>query len=248
MTSESFNRPVPLEGGHDLSAFDCGDQRLNDYLRKYALANHQNRSARTYVAMRGERVVGFYTLAAGSVGREETPRRVAEGLGRYPVPVILLARLAVDAGEQGRGLGGGLLKDAILRSCARRRHYWRSGTSHARQRRFRACLLHALWFRAVAHRPLAPVSFDEGHLEDAQAMTTGWSGDRWPQSNEGRYRFRNCTRAPRLRHTRKQNCLCKPFWPYFRARTSSIVRARTLSSPETFASPTTMSGGSPTSE
>jgi GNAT superfamily N-acetyltransferase len=117
MTSEPLHRPVPLESGHDLSAFDCGDQRLNDYLRKYALVNHQNRSARTYVAMRGERVVGFYTLAAGSVGREETPRRVAEGLGRYPVPVILLARLAVDTSEQGRGLGGGLLKDAILRAA-----------------------------------------------------------------------------------------------------------------------------------
>ncbi len=90
MTSESLLKPVPLESGHDLSAFDCGNQRLDDYLAKYALVNHQNRSARTYVAMRGERVVGFYTLAAGSVGREETPRRVAEGLGRYPVPVILL--------------------------------------------------------------------------------------------------------------------------------------------------------------
>jgi GNAT superfamily N-acetyltransferase len=67
--------------------------------------------------MRGERVVGYYTLAAGSVGREETPQRVAKGLGQYPVPVILLARLAVDVGEQGHGLGGGLVKDAILRAA-----------------------------------------------------------------------------------------------------------------------------------
>ena len=117
MTSDSLRKPVPLASGHDLAAFDCGDVRLNDYLRKYALLNHQNRSARTYVAIRGERVAGFYTLAAGSVGREETPRRVAEGLGGYPVPVILLARLAVDTREQGRGLGGGLLKDAILRAA-----------------------------------------------------------------------------------------------------------------------------------
>ncbi len=100
-----------------MSGFDCGEQRLNDYLRKYALVNHQNRSARTYVALRGERVVGFYTVAAGSVGREETPRPVAEGLEKYPVPVILLARLAVDVSEQGLGLGGELLKDAILRAA-----------------------------------------------------------------------------------------------------------------------------------
>jgi GNAT superfamily N-acetyltransferase len=115
--TQPIHKPVPLDKGHDLSTFDCGLQRLNDYLRKYALTNHQNRSARTYVALRSERVVGYYTLAAGSVGREETPRRVAQGLGQYPVPVILLARLAVDLGEQGRGLGSGLVKDAILRAA-----------------------------------------------------------------------------------------------------------------------------------
>ena len=117
MMTQPIRKPVPLEKGHDLAVFDCGVQRLNDYLRKYALTNHQNRSARTYVALRGERVVGYYTLAAGSVGREEAPRRVAQGLGQYPVPVILLARLAVDISEQGHGLGGGLLKDAILRAA-----------------------------------------------------------------------------------------------------------------------------------
>jgi predicted N-acetyltransferase YhbS len=115
--TELIRKPVALEKGHDYSAFDCGVQPLNDYLRKHALTNHQNRSARTYVAMRGERVVGYYTLAAGSVGREETPPRVAHGLGCNPVPVILLARLAVDIGEQGRGLGSGLVKDAILRAA-----------------------------------------------------------------------------------------------------------------------------------
>jgi len=115
--TQPIRKPVALEKGHDLSGFDCGVQQLNDYLGKYALTNHQNRSARTYVATRGERVVGYYSLAAGSVGREETPRRVAQGLGQYPVPVILLARLAVDASEQGHGLGNGLVKDAILRAA-----------------------------------------------------------------------------------------------------------------------------------
>jgi predicted N-acetyltransferase YhbS len=117
MTMQPIRSPRALDKGRDLSAFDCGVQPLNDYLRKYALLNHQSRAARTYVALRGEQVVAYYTLAAGSVGREETPRRVAQGLGRYPVPVILLARLAVDISEQGRGLGGGLVKDAILRAA-----------------------------------------------------------------------------------------------------------------------------------
>jgi predicted N-acetyltransferase YhbS len=66
--------------------------------------------------MRGDRIVGYYTLANGSVSRDEVPARVAQGLGRYPVPVTLLARLAVDVSEKGKGLGRGLLKDAVLRA------------------------------------------------------------------------------------------------------------------------------------
>ena len=110
--------PAPLEGRHDLSAFDCGVPALNNYLKKFALQNQQSQSARTYVATRGERVVGYYTLAAASARREETPARVAKGLAAHPIPVILLARLAVDAGEKGAGLGAGLLKDALLRAVA----------------------------------------------------------------------------------------------------------------------------------
>lgn len=90
---------------------------LNDYLRKYAFQNHRNRSARTYVATRGNQVVGYYTLAAGSVRREDVPPRVAKGLTNHPVPVILLARLAIDRAEQGKGLGSALLKDALLRTA-----------------------------------------------------------------------------------------------------------------------------------
>jgi GNAT superfamily N-acetyltransferase len=112
----SLARPVPLERVHDTAAFDCGVAALNQYLQKHALLNHQNRSARTYVALRDGRLVGYYTLAAGSVSRDQVPPRVAQGLGRYPVPVILLARLAVDVSERGRGLGRGLLHDALLRA------------------------------------------------------------------------------------------------------------------------------------
>jgi GNAT superfamily N-acetyltransferase len=112
----SLRSPTLLDATHDPSAFDCGVPALNDYLKKFALPNQGSQSARTYVAARGERVVGYYTLAAGSVRREETPTRVAKGLAAHPVPVILLARLAVDDTEKGKGLGAGLLKDALLRA------------------------------------------------------------------------------------------------------------------------------------
>lgn len=112
----SLSRPVPITKEHDPAPFDCGVEPLNEYLRQYALLNHQNRSSRTYVAMRGDRIVGYYTLANGSVSRDEVPARVAQGLGRYPVPITLLARLAVDISERGKGLGRGLLKDAVLRA------------------------------------------------------------------------------------------------------------------------------------
>ena len=79
---EPLETPSPIEKGHDVSRFDCGAAALNDFLRKYAFLNHQSRSARTYATTRGRRVVGYYILTAGSVRREETPGRVARGLGQ----------------------------------------------------------------------------------------------------------------------------------------------------------------------
>jgi predicted N-acetyltransferase YhbS len=113
----ALNDPVPLEERHDVSAFDCGVPALNNYLIKFALQNQRSQSARTYVATRGDSVVGYYTLAAAAARREETPARVAKGLAAHPVPVILLARLAVVGSEKGKGLGKGLLKDALLRAA-----------------------------------------------------------------------------------------------------------------------------------
>lgn len=105
--------PVPLDARHDLAAFDCEVPALNHYLKNFALQNQRSQAARTYVATRGNWVVGFYTLAAASARREETSTRVAKGLAAHPV--ILLARLAVDRTEKGRGIGAGLLKDALVR-------------------------------------------------------------------------------------------------------------------------------------
>ncbi len=116
MAKAALNPPVLLEVRHERAPFDCGVPALNTYLQRFALDNQRSQSGRTYVATRGERVVGYYTLAAASVRRGETPARVAKGLAAHAVPVVLLARLAVDVGEQGQGLGAGLLKDALLRS------------------------------------------------------------------------------------------------------------------------------------
>jgi GNAT superfamily N-acetyltransferase len=115
-TAETLNAPVLLTRGHDRSAFDCGIPALNEYLKQYALQNQKKHAARTYVGTRGHRVVGYYSLAYGSVTLEEAPQSVKSGLARHPIPVILLARLAVDTAERGRGIGAALLKDALLRT------------------------------------------------------------------------------------------------------------------------------------
>ncbi len=115
-TAEKLNPPVLLTKNHHRNPFDCGVPALTDYLKKYALQNQKKDAARTYVATRGNRIVGYYSLAYGSVSLEEAPQSVKSGLPRHPIPVILLARLAVDSIEQGRGLGAALLKDALLRT------------------------------------------------------------------------------------------------------------------------------------
>ena len=101
---------------HEVDGFDCGKEPQNGFLKRFALVNQRNGSSQTYVARRGQRVVGYYSLAVGSVMREKAPGRITKGLARHPVPVMLLTRLAVDFTEQGTGIGQGLLKDALLRT------------------------------------------------------------------------------------------------------------------------------------
>jgi GNAT superfamily N-acetyltransferase len=113
-----FSPVEKLTKEHDLSHFDCGKPSLNDWLKRFALTNQQNDSARTYVVHRTGRAVGYYSISAGSVRKEESPTRVAKGLAAHPIGVILLARLAVDLSEQGTGLGKMLLVDALTRAMA----------------------------------------------------------------------------------------------------------------------------------
>lgn len=99
----------------DLSTFDCGSRTLTTWLRRFAWLNQQADSAKTYVAARENGVVGYYALAAGSVHKHESPERIAKGLANHPIGVVLLARLAVDVTETGKGLGKALLFDALKR-------------------------------------------------------------------------------------------------------------------------------------
>lgn len=101
---------------HDPSGFDCGGhQSLNEWLKRFALTNQKSESSRTFVVHRHQSVVGYYSISTGSASVEEAPARVSKGLARHPIPVILLARLAIDQREKGTGLGKALLKDALLR-------------------------------------------------------------------------------------------------------------------------------------
>lgn len=102
---------------HDLARFDCGKRALNDWLVRYAWQNQRADAAQTYVACRGNRVAGYYSLVASSVRRSDAPERIVKGLANHPIGVILLARLALDVAEKGQGLGKALLKDALVRTA-----------------------------------------------------------------------------------------------------------------------------------
>ena len=104
-----------LRREHDVSQFDCGNPTLTIWLQKYAWTNQQADSAKTYVALAGNLVVGYYALTAGSVHKHESTDRIAKGLANHPIGIVLLARLAVDTTQQGRGLGKALLFDALTR-------------------------------------------------------------------------------------------------------------------------------------
>jgi GNAT superfamily N-acetyltransferase len=106
-----------LDRSHERSEFSCGRVPLDNFLRTLVRQYEKRNLGRTYVGVRpGEkRVLGYYTLASGSVAFENLPSSSTRKLPRHPVPVVLLARLAVDHSTQGHGLGATLLVDALER-------------------------------------------------------------------------------------------------------------------------------------
>ena len=114
-TPTQLKAPQRLDAAHDLGTFDCGSLPLDDWLRRRALRNEAEGGSRTYVVCEGVWVVAYYCLANGAVMHAQAPGRVRRNMPD-PIPVMVLGRLAVDRRVQGRGLGRGLLRDAILRT------------------------------------------------------------------------------------------------------------------------------------
>lgn len=101
---------------HRLQDFDCGREALNRFLLRYALQSQQSEASQAYVALADETVAGYYTLVAGQLEYVDAPERLKKGLARHSVPIMLMARLDVSVNWQGKGLGAGLLKDAMVRT------------------------------------------------------------------------------------------------------------------------------------
>lgn len=118
----SLSAPQPLAAHHRLDEFDCGKPALTDWLLRHARQAQGSGSARTFVACDGDRVAGYFSLTVGQIDTLEAPERVRRGMGQYPIPLIILARLAVDLDYQRKGLGVSLLQDAIRRSIAVAEH------------------------------------------------------------------------------------------------------------------------------
>jgi GNAT superfamily N-acetyltransferase len=106
-----------LERRHAVEQFDCGEESLNRFLIQFAYLSQQANASKTYVGLANDDIIGFYTLVVGEVAYDDAPERLKKGLAQHPVPLMLLARLAVSRTWQGKGVvGAGLLKDAIQRT------------------------------------------------------------------------------------------------------------------------------------
>jgi len=132
-----LHAPQPLTADHQLNTFNCGETSLDEWLKRRALLNQSNGASRTFVVVdESQLVMGYYALAAGAVHHQDATRSIRQNMPD-PIPVMVLARLAVDVRTQGMQLGAGLLRDAVDRSLA-----------VAKNTGVRALLVHALQERA----------------------------------------------------------------------------------------------------
>jgi GNAT superfamily N-acetyltransferase len=114
--SQDFGPIQKLTAQDQIDDFSCGRPELDIYLKRFALMNQKSGSAATYVLKHGKTVIGYYSLAVGSLEHRTAPSRVAKGLAKHPIPVMLLARLAVSDKFQRQGVGQVLLRDALIRT------------------------------------------------------------------------------------------------------------------------------------
>jgi len=132
-----LHAPQPLTADHHLNTFNCGETSLDEWLKRRALLNQASGASRTFVVVdESQLVMGYYALAAGAVHHQDATRSIRQNMPD-PIPVMVLARLAVDIRTQGMQLGAGLLRDAVDRSLA-----------VAKNTGVRALLVHALHDRA----------------------------------------------------------------------------------------------------
>ena len=132
-----LHAPQPLTADHQIDAFNCGETSLDKWLKRRALLNQASGASRTFVVLDDNHtVMGYYALAAGAVHHQDATRSIRQNMPD-PLPVMVLARLAVDLRAQGIQLGAGLLRDAVERSLA-----------VAQNAGVRALLVHALHDRA----------------------------------------------------------------------------------------------------
>lgn len=117
MSADEIGAPEHLTDQHDVSAFNSGTPELDNWLKRRALANERQGASRTYVVTSGGRVVGFYALANGAVAHKDVSAKARRNMPD-PIPVMVLARLAVDSAYQRKGIGAALLRDALLRTLA----------------------------------------------------------------------------------------------------------------------------------
>jgi predicted GNAT family N-acyltransferase len=119
MAAEKKWNFVPIHKKYQREHFDCGYPVLDDYIKKYAKQNHEKGIAKTFVAIDDSsslQVDGFYTLSASTIEFESLSESAQKGLPAYPIPAILIGKLAVDSAAKGQGLGTELLVDALLRA------------------------------------------------------------------------------------------------------------------------------------
>lgn len=161
-----WTAPAPLAAHHRLESFDCGNPALNDWLQHHARQAQGSGSAKTFVACEGDRVAGYFSLTVGQVDTLDAPERFRKGMGQYPIPVVILARLAVDRDDQGQGIGAGLLKDAIRRTLL-----------VAEQAGIRAMLTHPI--DAEADRFYRRYGFEPSPLQGQQLLLLLKDARRW---------------------------------------------------------------------
>jgi len=110
----SLTPPEPLAIHHDLTDFTYGSVALDDWLKRRAFTNQTSGATRTFVICKDNKVIGYYALAAGGISSDAAVGKFRRNMPN-PIPVVILARLAIDNSHQGRGLGRALFRDAGLR-------------------------------------------------------------------------------------------------------------------------------------